>query len=107
MYLLVTYVPEESLEKVKSTVFDAGAGKIGSYSHCSWQVKGQGQFKPETGSSPFLGKVNKLEKVDEYRLELVCLDSNIKKVVQAMLEVHPYETPAYHVVKVLTLEDLG
>lgn len=106
MYLLVIYVPEENLEYVKAAVFSAGAGKMGNYSHCSWQVKGHGQFKPETGSSPFLGEVNKLEKVDEYRLELVCTDSDIKKVVQAMLEAHPYETPAYHIVKVLTLDDL-
>lgn len=107
MYLLVTYVPEESLEKVKSAVFTAGAGKIGNYSHCSWQVKGHGQFKPELGSSPFPGEVNKLEKIDEYRLELVCPDRDIKEIVQAMLKAHLYETPAYHLVKVLTLDDLN
>ena len=106
MYLLVVYVPEESLENVKSVVFAAGGGKIGNYSHCSWQVKGNGQFRPEAGSSPFLGETNKLEKIDEYRLELVCPDRDIKKIVQAMLEAHPYETPAYHLVKVFTLEDL-
>ena len=107
MNLLVVYVPEESLENVKSAVFTAGAGKIGNYSHCSWEVKGQGQFKPEAGSSPFLGEVNKLEKVEEYRMELVCPDRDIKEIVQAMLEAHPYETPAYHLVKVFTLEDLN
>ncbi len=107
MYLLVVYVPEESLENVKSAVFTAGAGKIGNYSNCSWQVKGNGQFKPEIGSSPFLGEVNKLEKVDEYRLELVCLDRDIKNIVQAMIKAHPYETPAYHLVKVFTLDDLS
>ncbi|MCF6334950.1 MAG: NGG1p interacting factor NIF3 [Spirochaetales bacterium] len=107
MYLLVVYIPEENLENVKSTIFAAGAGKIGNYSHCSWQVKGEGQFKPGEGSSPFLGETNRLEKVIEYRLELVCPDSYIKKVVQAMLAAHPYETPAYHLVKVFTLEDLG
>lgn len=106
MYLLVIYVPEESLENVKSAVFNAGAGEIGNYSHCSWEVKGQGQFKPEIGSSPFLGEMNKLEKVDEYRLELVCQNSKIKETIQAMLEAHPYETPAYHLVKVFTLDDL-
>jgi len=106
MYLLVTYVPEESLEKVKSVLFSAGAGRIGSYSHCSWEVTGQGQFKPEAGASPFLGEIGCLEKVTEYRLELVCMDRNIKKAVRALLKAHPYETPAYHIVKVLTLEDL-
>ena len=106
MYLLVIYVPKESLENVKSAVFSAGGGKIGNYSHCSWQVKGSGQFKPKIGSSPFLGEMNKLEKVDEYRLEVVCPDKDIKNIVQAMFVAHPYETPAYHIVKVLTLDDL-
>ena len=106
MYLLVVYVPEENLENVKSAVFSAGGGKIDNYSHCAWHVKGQGQFIPKKGSSPFLGELDKLEKVDEYRLELVCMDMNIKNAVKAMIEAHPYETPAYHVVKVLTLDDL-
>lgn len=106
MYLLVIYIPKESLEDVKSAVFSAGGGKMGNYSHCSWQVLGQGQFKPKVGSSPFLGEMNKLERVDEYRLELVCQASNIKKIVQAMIDAHPYETPAWHIVKVLKLDDL-
>jgi len=107
VYLLVIYVPEENLEYVKSAVFSAGGGEIGNYSNCSWQVKGEGQFKPEDGSSPFLGEINKLEKVNEYRLEFACKESRIKKIVKALLKAHPYETPAYHIVKVLTLEDLG
>ncbi|MDA3940075.1 MAG: NGG1p interacting factor NIF3 [Spirochaetia bacterium] len=106
MYLLVTYIPEDSLESVKTALFTAGAGKIGNYSSCSWQVKGKGQFKPEAGSSPFLGKINNLEKVDEYRLECVCRDKDIKSVAKALLKSHPYETPAYHLVNVSTLDDL-
>lgn len=106
MYLLVTYVPEESLETIKEALFTAGAGRIGSYNSCSWEVKGQGQFKPDAGSSPFLGEANKLEKIDEYRLEVVCPDRYIKEIVQAMLGAHPYETPAYHLVEVSTLDDL-
>jgi len=106
MYLLITYVPEDYLEKVKSAVFYAGAGAIGNYSNCSWQVLGKGQFKPEDGSVPFLGEINKLEMVDEYRLELVCEDNSIKRVVKALIEAHPYETPAWYTVKVLTLDDL-
>lgn len=106
MYLLVVYVPEKSLESVKNVLFEAGAGKMENYSHCSWQALGQGQFMPEVGSSPFLGETNKLEKVDEYLLEVVCQDSVIKEVALAMINAHPYETPAYHIVKVLTLDDL-
>ncbi len=106
MYLLVTYVQEESLETIKEALFTAGAGRIGSYSNCSWEVKGQGQFKPGAGSSPFLGEANKLEKIDEYRLEVVCPDRDVKKIVRTLLKVHPYETPAYHLVEIFTLDDM-
>ncbi len=99
MYILVTYVPETHIEQVKTALFAAGGGAIGNYSSCSWQVKGQGQFKPGAGSDPFLGKREQLEKVDEYRLELVCSDEKAPEVAQALKSAHPYEEPAYHFVK--------
>jgi len=43
MYKIVFYVPESHLEAVKQVMFGAGAGKIGNYDQCAWQVKGNGQ----------------------------------------------------------------
>jgi len=97
MYKLVFYVPVNHLDSVKQAVFNTGAGQIGQYDHCCWQVLGEGQFRPLKGSSPFLGKTGELEAVDEYRVELVCSDELIEDAVQALKSSHPYEEPAYDV----------
>ena len=75
MYKIVFFVPESHLEYVKTALFNAGAGYIGQYDQCCWQVVGTGQFRPLAGSNPSIGEVGKLEQLDEYRVELVCEDS--------------------------------
>ena len=100
MYVLVYYVPEEALEKTKNALFDAGAGSIGNYSKCSWQVKGEGQFLPHVLSSPYSGSRGELSMVSEYRVEMSLSDELKDKVIDVLKEVHPYETAAYHLVKV-------
>lgn len=99
MYKLGFYVPESHVEEVKRAVFAAGAGRIGHYDQCCWQVCGKGQFRPLAGSQPALGEVGAVESVDEYRVELVCDDQLIRAVVDAMSSAHPYEEPAYDVVR--------
>jgi len=84
-------------------LFLAGAGRIGDYDSCAWQCEGQGQFRPLDGSQPFLGHSGQLERVSEYRVELVCEDSVIKAAIAALRLAHPYEEPAYDV---LRMEDL-
>lgn len=97
MYALFFYVPESHLETVKSALFSAGAGSIGDYQNCCWQVLGQGQFQPMAGSQPFIGQYEQLEKVAEWRVELVVDSAQISSVVAALKAVHPYEEPAYGV----------
>lgn len=97
MYKLVFFVPESHLESVKSAVFAAGAGRIGNYDSCCWQVAGTGQFRPLAGSSPFIGATDHLGHVTEYRVEMVCDKTFIKSVVAALKEAHPYEEPAFDV----------
>lgn len=104
MYKLVFFVPEEHLEAVKQAVFDAGAGKIGDYDQCCWQVLGQGQFRPLSGSNPFIGQsplvsetFGELTQVPEYRVEMVCEDTLISSVIKALKLTHPYEEPAYDI----------
>ncbi len=99
MYVLVFYVPVAEAEGVKRALFEAGAGRIGAYQECSWQVLGEGQFRPMEGSTPFLGSKDELERVAELRVEMVVAESLIDKVVKVLLEAHPYEEPAYHVLK--------
>jgi hypothetical protein len=97
MYKIVFYVPESHLEQVKTAVFDAGTGRVGCYQKCCWQVLGQGQFIPMIGSSPYLGEIDTLERVAEYRVELVCADNIVNAAIAALKSSHPYEEPAYDV----------
>ena len=60
MYKISFYVPENYIEQVKNALFDAGAGRIGDYSHCAWETKGIGQFMPLPGSDAFIGETNRL-----------------------------------------------
>lgn len=99
MYKLIFFVPEEACEPVKIAVFASGAGRLGNYSECSWQVLGQGQFRPLENANPFIGDISRLERVLEYRVEILCEPGCIKEAVAALKKSHPYEEPAYEVIK--------
>lgn len=101
MYQLCFYVPVDHLESVKQAVFAAGAGRIGNYDQCCWQVEGEGQFRPLSGAQPAIGQQGLLESVREFRVEMVCDEAHIKAVVAALKQAHPYEEPAYNVLKIL------
>lgn len=106
MYQLSFFVPESHLESVKNALFEQGAGHFNAYDQCCWQVRGEGQFRPLADSRPYLGKPGRLEKVPEYRVEMICQDDRIKEVVQTLLCVHPYEEPAYALTRIMTIADL-
>jgi hypothetical protein len=105
MYKLSLYVPEAHLEQVKQALFDAGAGRIGDYEQCCWQVLGTGQFRPLAGSQPFIGRQNEVSSVSEYRVEMVCARHCIAGAVKALRAAHPYEEPAFDVVELVTAFD--
>lgn len=95
MYKLCFFVPKSHLASVKDALFEQGAGQLGDYERCAWQVLGQGQFRPLVGSKPFLGEVGDNHGVDEYRVEVVVTTERIKAVLESLLSVHPYQQPAY------------
>jgi hypothetical protein len=101
-YKLQFFVPETALEKVKSAVFEAGAGSYKNYDQCCWQTKGQGQFRPLKGADPHIGEVGKLEVLTEYKVELLVQDKDREQVLAALKKAHPYQEPAYFLIK---LED--
>lgn len=102
MYKLAFFVPESHKESVKAAVFATGAGRIGLYDCCSWEVLGSGQFRPLAGAKPFIGEPGVIETVAEYRVELVCEDHLIKAAVAALRAAHPYEEPAFDVWQLAT-----
>ena len=95
------YAPNNDAELVKNAMFSAGAGKVGCYSHCSWQTYGVGQFMPTSGAKPAICEVNQLETLAEIKIEMVCSDECIEQVVSAMKASHPYEEVAYSIVRLL------
>jgi len=102
MYKLSFFVPESHAEQVKQAVFLTGAGRIGDYAQCCWQTLGAGQFRPLSGSQPFIGELGDVTRVTELKVELVCADEHIRAAVTALKAAHPYEVPAYEVMR---LED--
>lgn len=95
---LVTFVPEEAAEKVKTALFSAGAGEIGNYEACSYTLSGQGSFTPKTGSNPYLGKIGVPHTGKEIRIEVVLSRLVRQAVEQALIAAHPYEEPAYDLI---------
>ncbi|WP_106768342.1 Nif3-like dinuclear metal center hexameric protein [Paenibacillus faecalis] len=92
---LVVFVPKSHHQEVLDAVLNAGAGWIGNYSHCSFNIEGFGTYIPREGTDPFIGKQGQMERANEIRIETVVPLSIRNKVVQAMLKAHPYEEVAY------------
>lgn len=92
---LVIFVPKSHHQEVLDAVLNAGAGAIGNYSHCSFNIEGFGTFVPGEGTDPFIGKQGAMERVNEIRIETIVPDNLRNKVLQAMLKAHPYEEVAY------------
>ena len=98
------YVPAEQLPRVKQAMFAAGAGKVGDYDSCAWQVLGEGQYRPGAASNPFRGEQGKLETLDEYKVEMVCSEECIQAAIAALKASHPYEEVAYSVMRTEAFE---
>ena len=98
-YKLVVFVPVEFAAKVSNAVFAAGAGAIGNYSHCGFSAEGTGTFLPQKGASPAIGRKGRLEKVTETRFEAIVPSERLTDVIAAMKKAHPYEMPAFDVLK--------
>lgn len=94
---LVVTVPVDHHESVLDAISEAGAGWIGNYSHCTFNVEGTGTFLPRDGANPFIGKAGELEKVKEIRLETIMPASIESQVLEAMFKAHPYEEVAYDI----------
>lgn len=103
MFKLIYYVPESHLETTKLAVFQAGAGGIGNYEHCAWQVLGTGQFKPVKGANPFIGELDILEKIPEWRVETIVSEDKAREVAIALKASHPFEEPAFEFVQMVEI----
>jgi len=105
MLVIVVYVPTSHVEEVIRVLVNAGAGQIGKYRAVAYKQVGLGQFEPMNGAVPYIGEVGVLERVEEVRVEMVCSAEYIRDALKAMINAHPYEEVAYHVLEAKTLDD--
>ncbi|MFC1625961.1 hypothetical protein ACFL1Q_02895 [Patescibacteria group bacterium] len=103
---IVVFVPKTHTDIIRQVMGDAGAGRIGNYSHCSYSVDGVGRYKPTKGAKPFIGEVGRLEEVKEERIECVCERNKAKEVISAIRKVHPYEEVAFDIYPLIFEEEL-
>ncbi|MFT6868413.1 MAG: dinuclear metal center YbgI/SA1388 family protein [Cyclobacteriaceae bacterium] len=93
---LVTFIPQENSQDVVQCLYDSGAGEIGEYDHCSFQVDGAGTFRPGPESNPHLGAKGENETVNEKRVEVIFPSFKTDKIISALKKSHPYEEIAYY-----------
>jgi dinuclear metal center YbgI/SA1388 family protein len=94
-YKLVTFIPAEEVDRISQALFEAGAGRIGNYSACSFRSAGEGTFFGQAGSNPAVGQAGRLERAAEVRLETVVPIACVGEVIAALRRSHPYEEPAF------------
>lgn len=94
---LVFFVPTANAQQVKQSVFEAGAGQIGNYSECSFNLEGVGSYKANENANPYLGEINKTHRETELRIEVIYPALAEKKIINALIKIHPYEEVAYDI----------
>ena len=99
LYKINCYVPVSHKEDVKEALFKAGAGQYEDYDSCAYETNGIGQFRPLEGANPFIGDIGKVEYTEEVCIETIVKHHDLSNVINALLKAHPYEEPAYDVIK--------
>jgi dinuclear metal center YbgI/SA1388 family protein len=92
---LAFFVPHEQANRVREAVFEAGAGQIGDYDSCSYNLQGEGTFRAGEEADPYVGKKGELHFEAETRVETIFPAYKTNAVVKAMIAAHPYEEVAY------------
>ena len=93
------FAPKDKADNVRSAMFNAGAGNIGNYSNCSFNTEGQGSFRPNKNSNPYVGEVNKVHLEQEVKIEVIVPIHLKNIVIKEMITAHPYEEVAYDIYK--------
>lgn len=96
---LVVFIPVDHAQKLREALAEAGAGRIGEYEACSFSSLGEGRFRAVEGATPYVGTVGELHAEQEERIEVVLPSSKKARVLKALLHVHPYEEPAYDIIR--------
>lgn len=93
MLKISVFCPESHTDQVIKAMAEKGAGTIGKYTHCAYITNGFGNWMPKKGANPYSGKVGKMSREKENRIEMVCPKDKVDDVTKAIKKIHPYETP--------------
>lgn len=102
---IATYVPIDQLEKLKNSLFEAGAGNIGNYDQCSFSVEGIGTFRGNEQSDPYVGLKGEQHNEKEQKLEVVFPTHLQQNILSALIKNHPYEEVAYDIYSIENFYD--
>lgn len=97
LFKIVTYVPNSHADIVRDAMFKAGAGSIGNYNACSYNLEGTGTFKAQEDTNPFVGNIGEMHFENEVRIETITPKHLLSNVIRELIASHPYEEPAYDV----------
>ncbi len=103
---VTTTIPPQRADAIRQALGNAGAGRIGEYSYCSFSILGTGRSMPSGDATPYIGTANTLEIINEEQVEVVCDRAIAKQVIAALRAAHPYEEPVVDVTPLLADEDL-
>lgn len=100
-YKFFVFAPKDDkvINSIINAASNAGAGDIGNYSHCAFIQEGKGNYIPEEGADLYIGKVGKISREDEVLIQMECSSDDVRKVSDAVKEVHPYEEVVIDFVK--------
>lgn len=96
---VVVFVPKEHAQAMREALAEVGCGAMGAYDHCAYTMSGTGSFRPLENARPFIGHVMQDEQVSEERVEMVFPAPLLRKVVSTIYQVHPYEEPAFDILR--------
>ena len=94
---IVTYCPVDKANEVRTAMFNAGAGNIGNYDECSYNIEGTGTYKGRVGTNPYAGITGEAHQEKETRIETIVSNHKVNEVVNGLILAHPYEEVAYDV----------
>ena len=100
---IVVFVPEKNADDMREALGKAGAGRIGEYTFCSYSIKGVGRFKRSKKANPTIGSSERLEAVDEERIEVACEKEQAADIIEVIKKAHPYEEVVIDVYPMLSL----
>jgi len=103
---LVCFVPTDHANAVRNAIFEAGAGSIGNYDCCSYNIEGQGTFRANEAAKPFVGEIGQIHHEKEIRIETIFPSFLENAVIKNMLKAHPYEEVAYDIYSVSNKQNI-